>query len=157
MYKSSFLVFWGNVCTYKYCIEFIIQVCFYLFSTVPPECLQRCAGRRVGSTELCLSSDLTYFAVRHPSLRPPWQFSLGCEFNIVQNRICIYISFFIRSGQLWKPCLFLSEIRCNQFSGKLYLVLEKKDSNLGAYVKMYVDLWLLSLIFVAQFLSGIFF
>lgn len=31
---------------------------------------------------------------------PPWQFSLGTWFNIGQNAICIYISFFIRPGSL---------------------------------------------------------
>lgn len=31
---------------------------------------------------------------------PPWQFSLGTGFNMGQNAICIYISFFIRPGPL---------------------------------------------------------
>ena len=31
---------------------------------------------------------------------PPWQFSLGTGFNIGQNAICIYISFFIRPCSL---------------------------------------------------------
>lgn len=36
----------------------------------------------------------------HPSLLSTLQFSLGSGFNIGQNAICIYISFFIRPGPL---------------------------------------------------------
>lgn len=36
----------------------------------------------------------------HPSLLSTLQFSLGAGFNIGQNAICIYISFFIRPGPL---------------------------------------------------------
>lgn len=41
---------------------------------------------------------------------PPWQFSLGSGFNIGQNAICIYISFFIR------PCC-LSPLKTLRIGG----------------------------------------
>lgn len=106
-YKSIFLVFRETVCVLisTVLIVYYTGMLLFVFSS-PPWMPPVLAGRRARSTELYLSSDLTYFAVHHPSLPPPWQFSLGCEFNIVQNRICIYISFFNRSGRLWKLSFF---------------------------------------------------
>lgn len=43
-------------------------------------------------------SDLFCLHIIH--LSPPWQFSLSTGFNIGQNAICIYISFFIRPSPL---------------------------------------------------------
>lgn len=128
-FSNIFSALWGTLCVLISTVYIVYSTGMLLFVFSSPLWMPP-AGRRAGGAELYLLSDLTYFAVRHPSLPPPWQFSLGCEFNIVKNRICIYISFFIWSGQLWKTCLFLAEISCNQFScRKLYL----------GNVKMYID------------------
>lgn len=54
-------------------------------------------------------------------LSPPWQFSLGTGFNIVQNAICIYISFFIR------PCS-LSPLKTLRISGSQFEIGDKDSS-----------------------------
>lgn len=104
-FSNIFSAFWGTLCVLISTVYIVYSTGMLLFVFSSPLWMPP-AGRRAGGAELYLLSDLTYFAVRHPSLPPPWQFSLGCEFNIVKNRICIYISFFIWSGQLWKTCLY---------------------------------------------------